>query len=177
MALINLAIVWFFLVITRYLPSRYAMVACISLVLFVPPVIGALLRQINPRRNSAPRTVLLLMLAYLVIDSYYSLGKSEDFVADSIVWLNDPSRAERRLITNNREIAYASGRVADYDRPTRFIEESMLLDSPAGAYLAIETHPRLEDMLQRLSRNQQIRLEEEFTGEAGTIAVYRRLPN
>ena len=135
---INLIILLGFLVLTRYLSTRYAILMCILLTLFVPITLQHLLETAKQTNRNAIRYMVAVFLGYCAIDSYYSFGESKTYVKDSIEWLAENTADTAGLVTNNHAIAYFSGRVADYDLVMRNLSAEEILASEVGDTIAAE---------------------------------------
>jgi hypothetical protein len=146
---INFLILLGFIIVTRYLSSRYAMLMCILLVLFIPFIV---LHLLNNARISGRKSIVYIVavfFCYCAIDSYYSFGKSKFYVRDSIEWIAQNTDDSSKLVTNNHAIAYFSGKVEDYDLVQRNLTEQEILSSEIGDTIAAELTFQTKNLLER----------------------------
>ncbi len=173
---INTLILLGFLIVTRYLSSRYAMLFSLLLVLFVPLIIFHIHTAIKESNRYMAHTVLAVFLGYCAIDSYFSFGEKKTYVSDSIEWLAENSAASSTLITNNHAIAYFSGKVEDYDQVKNNFAESDILSASAGATIAAELTFETRNLLAKESIARAVEFLVAFPNESNQrIAVYRRV--
>ncbi len=147
-AALNLLTVLVFILITRYLSSRYAMVFSLSLALAVPFTAREMLSRMAPGTRLAP-WLLALFFIFSAVDSYYSFGRSKAYVGDAAEWLRANSGEAAQLLTNNRAVAYYSGLVAQYDQVGPRLTEQEILASPSGGWIVVEISPAIEQLLAR----------------------------
>ncbi len=145
---INFLIMLSFIIVTRYLSSRYTMLMCILLVLFIPPIVLHLLdnAKISGQKNIV--YIVSVFFCYCAIDSYYSFGKSKSYVRDSIEWIKQNTDDSSELVTNNHAIAYFSGKVEDYDLVQRNLTEQEILSSKIGDTIAAELTFQTKNLLE-----------------------------
>lgn len=173
---INLVILLGFLLLTRYLSSRYAMLMCILLMLFVPITLLHLLENARQSNRNAVRYLVAIFLAYCAVDSYYSFGESKSYVNDSIEWLAENTDSSAGMLTNNHAIAYFSGRVADYDQINRNLSEAEVLASEVGDTIAAELTFETRLLLERDSVADKLRLLAAFPdSEESRILLFERI--
>ena len=145
---INFLILLSFIIVTRYLSSRYAMLMCILLVLVVPGIVLQILDSAKVSGRKSIAYIVAFFFSYCAIDSYYSFGESKSYVNDSIEWIAVNTNDSSALVTNNHAIAYFSGKVEDYDLVQRNLTEEEILSSEVGdtivAELTFETRKLLE---------------------------------
>ena len=145
---INFLILLSFIIVTRYLSSRYAILMCILLVLVVPEIVLHILDSAKVSGRKSIAYIVAFFFSYCAIDSYYSFGESKSYVNDSIEWIAVNTNDSSALVTNNHAIAYFSGKVEDYDLVQRNLTEEEILSSEVGdtivAELTFETRKLLE---------------------------------
>ena len=134
----NFLILLSFIIVTRYLSSRYAMLMCILLVLFVPKIVLQILENAKAAGRKSTVFIIAIFFGYCAIDSYYSFGESKSYVRDSIEWIAQNTDDSSELITNNHAIAYFSGKVEDYDLIERNLTANEILSSEVGDTIAAE---------------------------------------
>lgn len=151
-ALVNLLVVLAFLLVTRYLTSRYAMVFSLGLALAVPFTARGMLARMAPGTRLAAGIrlapgLLVLFFVFSAVDSYYSFGRSKSYVRDAVEWL-DVNRGETaQLLTNNRAVAYHSGMVAEYDQVQPRLTRRQVLAMAPGDLVVVETSTAIEQLL------------------------------
>jgi len=172
----NFLILLSFIIVTRYLSSRYAMLMCILIVLFVPIVILNLLEnaKVSGRKNAG--VFIAVFFAYCAIDSYYSFGESKSYVEDSIEWIAENTGDSVGLVTNNHAIAYYSGKVEDYDLVQRNLSEEEILSSEVGDTIAAELTFEMRNLLEKHSIANKLKLLAYFPdAETRRIALFERI--
>jgi len=135
---INFLILLSFIIVTRYLSSRYAMLMCILLVLFIPGIVLHILDNAKASGRKSIVYIVAIFFSYCAIDSYYSFGESKSYVRDSIEWIAQNTDESSALVTNNHAIAYFSGKVEDYELVQRNLTEEEILSSDVGDTIAAE---------------------------------------
>jgi len=172
---INLLILLGFLLLTRYLSSRYAMLMCILLILFVPITLQHLLENAKVANRNAIRYGIAIFLAYCAVDSYYSFGDRKAYVTESIAWLAENTNESAGLLTNNHAIAYFSDRVVDYDLVERNLSEEQILASEVGDTIAAELTFETRVLLERDSVSEKLRLLAAFPDSDSRILLFERI--
>ncbi|MYE98635.1 MAG: hypothetical protein F4234_00305 [Gammaproteobacteria bacterium] len=149
---VNLLVVLAFLLVTRYLTSRYAMVFSLGLALAVPFTAREMLARIAPGTRLAAGNrlapgLLVLFFVFSAVDSYYTFGRSKSYIGDAVEWLNDNSGETAQLLTNNRAVAYYSGMVAEYDQVQPRLTRQQVLAATPGDLIVVETSAVIEQLL------------------------------
>lgn len=137
-ALLAFTILLGFLMLTRFMSTRYTLLFCTLLMLMVPLIIDSALAQ--ARTVTATRTlrgVLGFLALFCVIDAHISFGHSKDFLEQASTWLRDNTDENAVVITNSNYVAYHSKRVEEYDVVARYIDMETLLNAPYDALLAL----------------------------------------
>lgn len=174
--LMNAVILFAFLYLTRFLTSRYAMLFCILLAIFVPLIIFKALNEVAARNLKTTQIFIALFFTYCAVDSYYSFGESKDYVFDSIEWLAENTDASSGLITNNNAIAYFSGKVDSYDLLPRNLSQEQILSTNEGDTIAVELHYETEQLLTKASVSPYLEFLAAFPSQQQQrIAFYRRV--
>lgn len=145
-AAVNLLVVLAFLLVTRYLSSRYAMVFSLGLVLAAPFTARETLARMTPGTRLAP-LLLALFFVFSAVDSFHTFGRSKSYVRDTVEWLNNNSDATAQLLTNNRAVAYHSGKVTAYDQVQPRLTEQQILATAPGDIIVVEISPAIERLL------------------------------
>lgn len=143
----NTVILFAFLYITRFLTSRYAMLFCILLAIFVPLIVMKILNTVKADKLKTVQILLAVFFTYCAIDSYYSFGETKNHVFDSIEWLAENTDDSSGLISNNHAIAYFSGKVEAYDEAPRHLSAEQILATREGDTIAIELNYEMEQLL------------------------------
>lgn len=173
---INFLILLGFLLLTRYLSSRYAMMMCILLSLFVPITLKHLLDKAKRGGAKSLRYIVAVFLSYCAIDAYYSFGESKTYVIDAIEWLAQNTEESQGLITNNHAVAYFSGKVEDYDLVMRNLSEADILSSEVGDTIAAELTYETSRLLESPAIAEKLRLLVSFPeSDVGRIVFFERI--
>ncbi len=171
-ALLNLLIVLAFLLLARYLTSRYAMLFALSLALAVPFIA----REALARGARLAPWLLALFFVFSVVDSYYSFGKPKSYVADAVEWLEENREQGAKLLTNNRAVAYYSGMVVEFDRTQSRLDEEQLRALAPGDLVAIENPSANARILARPELAELLAPAIGFPGAGeARIRIYRRV--
>ncbi|PCJ25445.1 MAG: hypothetical protein COA96_07365 [SAR86 cluster bacterium] len=174
--LVNALILFAFLFITKFLTTRYAMLFCIVLAVFVPVILWRVISSIRVEKLKAAYIVLALFFTYCGIDSYYSFGGKKDYVLDSINWLSENTTSTSGLVTNNRAIAYSTGKVENYDVVLRLLTEQQVLSGVAGDTIAIEMNREMEGLLSSTSIAPYLKLQTAFPDmQKQRLRIYQRI--
>ena len=173
-AALNLLTVLIFILITRYLSSRYAMVFSLSLALAVPFTAREMLARMAPGTRLVP-WLLALFFIFSAVDSYHTFGPSKSYVGDAVEWLDANGGAAAQLLTNNRAVAYHSGLVAEYDRVRPRLTGQEILATAPGGWIVVETSPAIEQLLARPDIAALLEPRAAFPdAQAPRMRVYRR---
>ncbi len=133
---VNLLILTVFVFTTRFSSNRYSVLLCIISLLFVPVVIEKKFLECDFKKQKLFSISICLVFFFCFVDSFFSFGRSKSFISEANLWIeNHPSVA---LLTNNYSIAYASGRVKNYDQTKPFIKRDDLMNLPNKALVAVE---------------------------------------
>ncbi|MFT4863487.1 MAG: hypothetical protein ACI95C_002719 [Pseudohongiellaceae bacterium] len=182
--LVNFLIVFGFIYITRFLPSRYSMVLAISITALIPVLVGHWFQASWAQGKALHRLGPLLVVVYLFVDSYISFGRSTSYIDETVAWLESEQLQQGQLITNESSIGYLSQVVEEYDRVSNDFFISKIASAKAGDYIALEMRSSLLFFLdEQLEPGRFDLLAEQFellasfpAGSEPRIIVYRRLP-
>jgi hypothetical protein len=173
---INFLILLSFIIVTRYLSSRYAMLMCILLALFVPTVILNLLENAKASGRKSVAYIIAIFFSYCAIDSYFSFGESKSYVKESIEWIADNTEGSAGLLTNNHAVAYFSGKVDDYDLVQRNLSEKEILSSEVGDTIVAELTFEMRRLLKKNNIADKLTLLAYFpSADTRRIAVFERV--
>lgn len=174
--LVNLLILFAFVLVTRYLTSRYTILMCILLALFIPLILFRLLQNVRSNRRNFVKIFIVLFVTYCAIDSFYSFGRSKDYIDEAIDWIVQQRESPGRLVTNSHALAYNSGKIEDYDRTLFNLTAIDILDAAPGDMIAVELRYEMEQLLASDDIARILELEIEFSdAERRRIAIYRRI--
>ena len=173
---INFLILLSFIIVTRYLSSRYAMLMCILLALFVPTVVLNLLENAKASGRKSVAYIIAIFFSYCAIDSYFSFGESKSYVKESIEWIADNTEGSAGLLTNNHAVAYFSGKVDDYDLVQRNLSEKEILSSEVGDTIVAELTFEMRRLLKKNNIADKLTLLAYFpSADTRRIAVFERV--
>ena len=173
----NLTIVFIFITITKFVSTRYSMLFCLALILFIPLILDKIIKRVQqtPLKILGNR-VLILFFGYCAFDSFISFGSSKTYVNESLNWYQAENHLHKRLVTNNRAIAYFSGEIENYDKVARIISEKEILDLEANDLIFLEMNYEASQIIGRDSIVPYINLQAAFPNrENMRLGVYRRV--
>lgn len=173
-----------FLLLTRFLSTRYTLLFCMLLLPLLPLVIDTALERLP----QLPRAALVkgmagFLLLFCLVDAHISFGRSKQSLQEASDWLRGNAGAEAVLLTNSNYVAYHSGLVAEYDKVYRYVDDSMLDTATAGSLLAMSLDRGVDGLLQaRVARGQLVLLAQFPQGDGASadapeFAIYRRAGN
>ena len=173
----NLAIVFGFIIVTKFVSARYSMIFCLVLILFVPLILDNLINKI---RESSSKNLkiraLILFFGYCAFDSFISFGTSKSYINESLAWLETESPLNTRVVTNNHAIAYFSGRVENYDSVTRIISESEIHELKPNDLLILEMNYEMSRLLNQNSLKPYLELQAAFPSNRDIqLTIYKRV--
>ena len=117
-----------FLCLMHFLTQRYATLLCLLLLVWLPTLLQqadlALQQTMHPRRW---RLAGGLVLALLAVDSLFSFGHSQDYLQQAVAWTRSNLPPGQTLLTNNRFVAFESGRMPDFDQPPATLADTLRL--------------------------------------------------
>lgn len=173
---VNFLIVFGFIYITRFLPSRYAMVLAISITALIPILVSQWFSVNWPQLRSWKRAGPFMIVLYLFIDSYISFGRSTDYIDNAISWLATEQLQLGQLITNESAIGYFSQVVEEYDRVSNEVFISNIKNAKQGDYIAFETRQSLMFLLEEQFTSDRFEPLAQFPERSNPrILIYRRL--
>lgn len=150
----------------QFVNDRFMVPFCLVLLLYVPFAVDRVITVLGGLRLSAGWAVLLLLLAYPMLDTLISTGPDKGYIGDAEKWLQSHGADQKSLLTNSRHIAYFNG--------NRF-DDCSLSDSPitviknrsceAPALLAFEVKRKDADLraaLEGIQETEKYSLVESF---------------
>lgn len=171
-----------FLLLTRFLSTRYTLLFCMLLLPLLPMVLDTAMERLPQLpRASLLKGVAGFLLLFCVIDAHVSFGRSKASLQQASAWLLSNAGADAVLLTNSNYVAYYSALVPDYDKVYRYIEPAILDAATPGTLLAMSLDRGLEAELQTRVNAGRLALlalfPEGSTAQDGSaqFAIYRRL--
>jgi hypothetical protein len=173
-----------FLLLTRFLSTRYTLLFCMLVLPVLPLVIDTALERLPtlPRR-ALVKGIAGFLLLFCVVDAHISFGRSKQSLQEASDWLRGNAGPAALLLTNSNYVAYHSGLVAEYDKVYRYVDDSILDSAAPGTLLAMSLDRGVEAQLQARAANGQLVLLAQFPQAAGEnadspdFAIYRRTGN
>ena len=136
--LVNSLIALGFLIATRFLSTRYVMLLCIVLALFIPLLLSRMLTMAQAKHQRFIPKLIGLLLFYCAVDAYISFGADRGHLIEAGNWIAQNTPESATLLTNNRIVAYYSNRVEDYDELQIMLTEDDILQLTAGNLIGFE---------------------------------------
>ncbi|MEQ8954498.1 MAG: hypothetical protein RL120_10215, partial [Gammaproteobacteria bacterium] len=172
-AVCNLLIAVVFVFAMHYLASRYVMLLCLVVIALIPVIVTSILASAAERKSQA-RAWIIFFFMFAAVDAYVSFGRSQQYLEDAADWISENSVASNRLLTNNRTVAYQSGKVVEFDRVDRILRTEQIEGLAPGDLLAVEIFYDMELLLAEPEVVARLGLEKEFLeGDDVRIQVYR----
>lgn len=165
--LVSASILLAFMLVTRFVTTRYTLLLCTLLLVFVPFVIDrGWSFAVSQQRKGFLRWMAFLCV-FAAADAHLSFGASKQHLEDASRWINASTRSSAALLTNEIHIAYQSGRVPDYDEVRRDISGDMILSAAPGTIIAVTPRDSFQTQLDTGVRNGSLRLLQQFAAERG----------
>lgn len=156
-----------FMLLTRFVTTRYTLLLCTLLLVLVPFVIDrGWSFAISQQRKGFMRWVVLLTV-FAAADAHLSFGASKQHLENASRWINASTRSTAPLLTNEIHIAYQSGRVQDYDEVRREISGDLIMSAVPGTIIAVTPRDSFLAHLDAGIRNGSLRLLQQFPAERG----------
>ncbi|MBJ55454.1 MAG: hypothetical protein CMQ46_09360 [Gammaproteobacteria bacterium] len=164
----SLLILLAFILLTRFITTRYALMFCTVLLIFIPFIVDRSWRiaaaENRIRRFAALMTFLLL---FAFIDSHISFGDPKRHLQEATAWIEQSTRRDAPLVTNEIYLAYETGRVEDYDVVRREMEPELLMQAAPGTIFALTPRGSFDQQLQAEINRGALRLIRSFSAERG----------
>jgi hypothetical protein len=181
-ALIAFGILLGFLLLTRFLSTRYTLLFCVLLLPLLPLVLDSALERLPtlPRARLLRGTALFLLL-FCAVDAHISFGRSKHSLEQASTWLREQAATDAVLLTNSNYVAYYSGMVADYDKVYRYVDPSLADTAAPGTLLAMSLDRGMQQWLEERVNAGQLALLAAFPQQDGApdgesdFAIYQRL--
>ncbi|MDO8909432.1 MAG: hypothetical protein Q7W55_13160 [Pseudohongiella sp.] len=157
-----------FMLITRFVTTRYTLLLCTLLLVFVPFVLDrGWSFAISQQRKGFLRWATLL-LVFAAIDAHLSFGASKQHLEDASRWINASTRATAPLLTNEIHIAYQSRRIGNYDEVRREISGDLILSAAPGTIIAVTPRSSFQAHLDAGLNDGRLRLLQQFPADRGS---------
>jgi hypothetical protein len=165
-----------FMFIMHFLTQRYAVMLCLVLLTQVPLLLDHLAQTAREQEFLPKFRVAFVVLGiYYFGDSFINFGYSRAYVEEAIAWTRSELPANADLYTNDRAIAYESGRVEDYDLVNRDASLALQQAEP-GDYLALDVGYDEVTLRDDLEQQRDLALRKSFSNERGDeIRIYQKL--
>jgi len=174
--LIAAGILLAFMLVTRFVTTRYTLLFATIMVLLVPIIVDRaadLALQHNYLRTF--NRVAGLLVIYLFVDATVSFGESKRTERNAAQWVQEHIETQP-LITNSALIAYRAG-MPDYERTADTIDHQLIIDAPSGTRLAFTLRSSDRELMQQYVADSVLAVERIFPAEGpARVAIYRRLP-
>lgn len=156
-----------FMLVTRFTTTRYTLLLCLLLLVWLPFVIDRGWRHAVSLQNRGFMRWALLLTLFAAIDGHLSFGASKTHLDEASQWINASTRASSTLITNEIHIAYQSGRVEHYDEVRREMPAGVISAAAPGTIIAVTPRRSFQAELDSGLANGSLRLIREFPAERG----------
>jgi hypothetical protein len=181
-ALIAFGVLLGFLLLTRFLSTRYTLLFCVLLLPLLPLVLDAAIERLptQPRARLLRGTALFLLL-FCAVDAHISFGRSKHSLEQASAWLREQAAPGAVLLTNSNYVAYYSGMVADYDKVYRYVAPSLADTAAPGTLLAMSLDRGMRQWLEQRVNAGQLAQLAAFPQRDGApdgqpdFAIYQRL--
>lgn len=165
------SILLMFVLVTRFTTTRYTLLLCLLLLVFVPFVIDrGWGHAVSQQKRGFMRWVALLAV-YAAVDGHFSLGASKAHLDEASEWIRSSTRVTSALITNEIHIAYQSGRVEDYELVRREMPVGTISSARPGTIIAVTPRRSFQAELDAGFANGSLRLLKEFPAERGAALL------
>jgi hypothetical protein len=162
-----------FIFIMHFLTHRYATLLCLLLLTLIPVALNNIYEHaIAHKLRKKFNIVFGSLFGYLLINSLISFGYSKQYIEDAGAWAAAEVPAAANLRTNNFALAYASGRIADYDKVPVKVED-VLKQSASTDYLMLDIKHDDTEIKTHIEANPRLQLLHSFANERGDeVRVY-----
>jgi len=174
--LVNGLIALGFLVATRFLSTRYVMLLCIVLALFVPLLLSRILTMALAKHQRFVPKLIGLLLFYCAVDAYISFGADRNYLREAGDWIAQNTPESTTVLTNNRVVAYYSSRIEDYDELQITLTEDDILRLSTGNVIGFEEDNSTVGLFDRAAVRAAVEEVIRFGDESGRqLVIYNRL--
>lgn len=168
-----------FILLTRFITTRYALMFCTVLLVFIPFIVDRSWRiaaaEYRVKRFAG---LMIFLLLFAFIDSHISFGDPKRHLQDAARWIEQSTRSSAPLITNEIYLAYETGRIEDYDTVRREMEPELLFQASPGTIFALTPRGSFDRQLQAEINRGALRVIRSFEAERGAalIVLEKELP-
>lgn len=156
-----------FMMITRFVTTRYTLLLCILLLVFLPFVLDrGWSFAVSQQRKGFMRWALFLSL-FAATDAHLSFGASKQHLDEASQWIMASTRNNVALLTNEIHIAYQSGRVVEYDEVRRDMSGELIAAAVPGTIIAVTPRDSFQRELDAGISSGRLRLLQQFPAERG----------
>ncbi|MBC53424.1 MAG: hypothetical protein CMQ34_06255 [Gammaproteobacteria bacterium] len=157
-----------FILLTRFTTTRYTLLLCLILLLWLPFIVDRAwsLAAANSHLQRFSWIVGFLAL-FSAVDAHVSFGASKAHLDDATAWLLQNTRAEAALVTNEIRVAYDSGRVAEFDRVERELDPAVIANAAPGSIIAVTLRRGFSELVEAQLASGQLRLLRQLPAERG----------
>lgn len=181
-ALIAFGILLGFLLLTRFLSTRYTLMFCVLLLPLLPLVLDSALQRLPTLPHARLlRGMALFLLLFCAVDAHISFGHSKHSLEQASTWLREQAAPGAVVLTNSNYVAYHSGLVADYDKVYRYVDPTLVDTAAPGTLLAMSLDRGMQQWLEERVTAGQLTLLAAFPQQDGApdgrpdFAIYQRL--
>jgi hypothetical protein len=162
-----------FVSIMHFLTQRYATLLCLLLLTLIPGALNNLYEHAIANNTRKKFHIIFGSLCfYLLIDSVISFGYSKQYIEDASVWATAEVPVTANLHTNNYALAYASGRIPEFDKISLNIQDT-LQQSSGSDYLMLDVKHDDNAIKNHLDENSQLELLQSFANKRGDeVRIY-----
>lgn len=167
-----------FMFIMQFITQRYAALSAIILLGFVPLCLEELYLAWKNRGNFNQFKLIGggFLAFYLLVDSLVSFGYSKSYILEAATWIDGNLQGESTLHTNEAAIAFATGKVEEFDKVEP--DASHYLEMPPGSgILALSIDHDDTALLNGLEAREDFHLLARFANDRNDqVRIYRLDP-
>lgn len=157
-----------FILLTRFTTSRYTLLFCLTLLLWLPFIVDRAWSLAAARQQLKQFAWIVGFLAlFSAVDAHVSFGASKAHLDQATAWLLQNTRAEVTLVTNEIRVAYDSKRVAEFDRIEREMDPALIINAAPGSIIAVTLRRSFSDLVEAQLASGQLRLLRQLPAERG----------
>jgi hypothetical protein len=157
-----------FMLLTRFMTTRYTLMLGTTLLIFLPFIIDrAWSVAIANGRQKRFFSIVMLAGLFAAIDSHISFGDDKGHLEEALLYVQTQTRQDAPLLTNEIYLAYTSGRVTDYERIHRDMNAQEFIQAPVGTIVAVTVRRSFQPQLEAEIQRGALRLMEVFPAQRG----------
>ena len=165
------AILLMFMLVTRFTTTRYTLLFCVLLLVWLPFVIDRGWRHAASLQKRGFVRWVALLAVFAAIDGHLSFGASKAHLEQASAWINSNTRASAALLTNEMHIAYQSDRIQEYEEVRREMPAGLISNAPPGTIIAVTPRRSFQAELDAGLASGRLRLIREFPAERGAALL------